>query len=161
MKSIIGVYESHEQAVTAISKLKKSGYPDKLLSLFGKVDIVDGHVRVKAHQSSGSRYVTIGIASAAVLETLAVIGIFAVPGFGLLFGAGAAVGGFAGLSTALIAGGDVRAIFSDEDLSDSDEEKYEKLLMEGKFLVFADGDDQQLKQAHDMLLAQELALELT
>ena len=161
MKSIIGVYESHDKAVAALQGLKKTGYPEKLLTLCGKADLVDGHVQIKSNHVNDRQHLTMGIAAATVLEVLAVVGIFAVPGFGLLFAAGAAVGGFAGLSAALIAGGDIRAIFTDEDLSDADAEKYEKRLIEGKFLVFADGDNMQTEQAHQVLKNQGLALELT
>ena len=160
MKSIIGVYKSHDKAIAALQELKRSGYPEKLLSLFGKADLVDGHVQIKSDHAADRTHITIGVAAAAILEAVAVIGIFVVPGFGLIFGAGAAVGGFAGLSTALLAGGDVRAIFTDEDISEADALQYERHLIEGKFLVFADGNDVQLKQAHQILQNQGLALEL-
>jgi hypothetical protein len=160
MKSTIGVYGTHDKAVAALQELKKSGYPDKQLSVVGKADLVDGHVQVRAGHEHEVSYSTIGIAGANVLETLAVLGIFLIPGFGFLFAAGAAVGGFAGLSAVLLAGGDVRAIFTDKDVNEQDAIRYEKRLIEGQFLVFADGDDEQLKQAHHILETQGTFLEL-
>jgi hypothetical protein len=160
MKSTIGVYDTHDKAIAALQELKKSGYPDKLLSLLGKADLIDGHVQVRSGHEHDVPYLTIGVAGAAVLEALAVLGIFLVPGFGFLFAAGAAVGGFAGLSAALLAGGDVRAIFTDKDINEEDAIRYEKRLIEGKFLVFADGDDTQLKQAHHILQTQGFFVEL-
>jgi hypothetical protein len=48
MKSTIGVYDTHDKAIAALQELKKSGYPDKLLSLLGKADLIDGHVQVRS-----------------------------------------------------------------------------------------------------------------
>lgn len=158
MKSIIGVYESHDSAVTALVGLKKAGYPAKQLSMIGKADLIDGHVHLKSGSTS---HLNIGIAAVALLEVLAGVGVLAVPGFGLLFGAGAVLGAFGGLTAALLANGQVSAVFTGKNINDTDTEKYEKYLMAGKFMVFADGDDKQQKQAHLILLAQHLFIELT
>jgi hypothetical protein len=144
-----------------MQQLIQAGHPDRQLSLFGKADLIDGHVQVPSGQPEGHSYLNAGIAAAAVIEVVALVGIVAVPGFGLLFGAGAAVGGFAALTTALVAGGGISAVFTGEDLSADDEEKYEKYLIAGKFLVFVHGDDKHRKQAHELLQSQGLAIELT
>jgi len=151
MKSIVGVYESHDKAVTALRELKESGYPDGQLSILGKADLIDGHVQVRSEHSADRAHMTIGFASAAVLEIVAIAGILLVPGFGLLFGAGAVVGLFSGMDAALLAVGDVGVIFTGKDIGQDEAERYERNLIEGKFLVFADGDDRQLEQAHRIL----------
>ena len=88
------------------------------------------------------------------------VGVFAIPGFGFLFGAGAVVGAFAGVDAGIIAGG-LTAIFTRMGINEANAIKYENHLNEGKFLVFVDGDDKEIEQAKQVLHTQGLALELS
>ena len=160
MKSIVGVYESHDKALAAVQELKKSGYPDRLLSVVGKADLIDKHLHIKSNNAIEKTEASIGVVAGTILGVLTGVGIFAIPGFGFLFGAGALVGAFAGADLGIIAGG-ITAILTSAGVDEVNAVKYEKHLNEGKFLVFADGDDAQLKQAHQMLHTQGQTLELT
>ena len=76
---------------------------------------------------------SIATAGGAVLGILTSIGVFAIPGFGLLYGAGAFVGACAGLEAGFMTGG-VAAILTtiigvDKELA----HRYEKQLNEDKF----------------------------
>ena len=160
MKSIVGVYESHDKALAALQELKKSGYPDRQLSIMGKADLIDNHIHIKSSNTVEKAEASIGIVAGTILGILTGVGIFVIPGFGFLFGAGALVGAFAGADFGIITGG-IAAILTSAGIDEANAVKYEKHLNEGKFLVFVDGDDVQLEQAHQTLHTQGLALELT
>jgi len=160
MKSIVGVYETHDKALAALQELKKSGYPDSLLSIVGKADLIDNHIHIKSSNTVEKAEASIGVVAGAILGVLTGVGIFVIPGFGFLYGAGALIGAFAGVDVGLIAGG-ITAIFTSAGIDAANASKYEKRLIEGKFLVFADGDEAKLEQAHQTLHTQGLALELT
>src|ERR1700722_10538677 len=99
MKSVIGVYKSHENAIAALYQLQKSGYPTGALSIVGKADLAGGHVHVKANDNVEKSEISIGIIAGIALGVLTGVGIFAIPGFGFLYGAGALVGVMAGIET--------------------------------------------------------------
>jgi hypothetical protein len=159
MKSIVGVYASHHDALAAVGELKKAGYPDRQLSLLGKSDLVDNHLHVKASNTAEKAEASIGVVTGVVLGILTGVGVFLIPGFGFLFGAGAIIGAFAGADVGIIAGG-ITAILTSIGIDEANALKYEKHLNEGKFLVLADGDEAQMKQIHQVLQNQGLAIEL-
>ena len=159
MKTLVGVYESNDKALEALQELKKSGYPAGKLSLISKANLVDKHIHVKTGSAIEASEVSLGVVAGSVLGVLTGIGVFAIPGLGFMFGAGALVGALAGVDFGLIGGGLV-AIFTAIGIDEMNAVKYEKHLNEGKFLIFADGDDTQLEQAKKILHTQGLALEL-
>jgi len=161
MKSVIGIYGSHDKALSALSELQKSGYPIRHLSVIGKADIKDKHIHVKEQDTVEKAIVSIGTAGGAVLGILTSIGVFAIPGFGLLYGAGAFVGACAGLEVGFMTGG-IGAILTtimgvDKEIAHI----YEKSLNEGKFLVLAQGTERQVNHAKQIMDTQGLSLEVT
>ena len=159
MKAAIGVYESHDQAIEALAELKKSGFPTEKLTIIGKADLIDNHIHVKSGDTTAKAEASIGVVTGTVLGILTGVGIFAIPGLGFLFGAGALVGAFAGLDIGLIAGG-LAAIFTTMGIDEVKARKYEKHLNEGKFLIFAQGDEKQIQHAKEVIHTQGLSLEL-
>jgi len=159
MKTIVGVYESHDNAVKAVQALEKAGYPVKQVSLISKAELVNNHIHVKSNHKVETAEVSAGVAAGAVIGILTGVGIFAIPGLGFLFGAGALVGAFAGLDFGLIGGG-LLAIFTNMGIDQAIASKYEKHLNEGKFLVFVQGKDTEVKHAHEVLHTLNLQLEL-
>ena len=130
----VGVYESHEKAVAALQDLQKSGYPVNQLSVIGKADLVDNHIHVKTNDNVEKAEV-VGVVGGAVLGMLAGVGIFAIPGLGFLYGAGALVGAMMGAEGGIIAGG-LAAIFTSLGVNEAVALKYEKHLNEGKIHRF-------------------------
>jgi hypothetical protein len=126
----------------------------------GKADLIDNHIHIKSSNTVEKAEASIGVVAGAILGILTGVGIFVIPGFGFLYGAGALIGAFAGVDVGLIAGG-MTAIFTSAGIDEVNASKYEKHLNEGKFLVFADGDEAQLEQAHQTLHTHGQALELT
>lgn len=160
MKTVIGVYDSHDKAIVAASELKKSGFPASKISIIGKADLVDNHIHVKSSTAPAVAEASIGVVTGTVLGILTGVGIFAVPGLGFLFGAGAVVGAFAGLDFGILAGG-ITAILTTIGINEVNAVKYEKHLNEGKFLIFANGDENQIEQAKKVLHTQGQSLELS
>jgi hypothetical protein len=159
MNAVIGVYESHDDAIAALEQLKKSGYPADQLSVIGKADLIDNHIHVKTSDSAAKAEASIGVVTGTVLGVLTGVGIFAIPGLGFLFGAGALVGAFAGVEMGLIAGG-LAAILTKLGVDEVNAVKYQKHLEEGKFIIFAQGDDKQIAHAKDVIHTQGLHLEM-
>ncbi|HXS37290.1 MAG TPA: general stress protein [Flavipsychrobacter sp.] len=154
MKSTIGVYDTHEKALEAIKKLKDNGFPVKQLSLIGKTETeaVDEQMNVMPKEEINITGVTAGTAIGATLGILTGVGLFAIPGLGFLFGAGALVGAIAGFDFGLIGGG-IASVLTTVGVKNEAVKKYQKEIEEGKFLVVAQGSDEEVKHANEVLNA--------
>ena len=159
MKTIVGVYESHDSAVEAVKSLQEAGYPVKQVSLVSKAELVNDHIHVKSHHKIEVAEVGAGLAAGSVIGILTGVGIFAIPGLGFLYGAGALVGLIAGLDFGLISSGLV-AVLTEAGIDKAQTAKYEKHLNEGKYLVFVQGEEAEIKHAHQVLHTLDLQLEL-
>jgi hypothetical protein len=159
MKTTIAVYDSHKKALDAIRELQKGGYPVDQLSLIGQAEIVDKNMRVKSSQVAEEAEIGVGVVAGSVLGVLTGVGIFAIPGLGFLYGAGAVVGAFGGLELGIIGGGLAAILTSLFEMNEHDALKYEEKIKEGKFMVVAEGNQQQLHKAKEMLHVREEILE--
>ena len=149
MKSIVGVYDSQEAAVEAVRELKNSGIPVRHISLIGKAALTEKLHLSKGQMLEGSE-VGVGLTVGSILGVLTGVGVFAIPGFGFLYGAGALIGAIAGFDIGLVGGG-VVAIFTAIGVDETSSVKYEQLLQEDKFLVLVKGPEDEVKQAKDIL----------
>jgi uncharacterized membrane protein len=150
MKSTVGVYESHEKALEAVKILQDAGFPAKQLSVIGQAEIVEDHMRIKSRDAASNVGVSVGAVAGPVVGILTGAGVFAVPGFGFLFGAGAVLGALVGFDFGIISGGIVSlltTLFTNKDKV----VKYHEHLKEGKFLVIANGSDEEVKKAQGVL----------
>ena len=159
MNTIVGVYEAHDDAVNAVKALEQAGYATKNISLISKAELVNDHIHVKSDHTVETAEVGVGVAAGSILGVLAGVGIFAVPGLGFLYGAGALVGAFAGVNFGLLGGG-IASILTSIGIDKLNAEKYEKHLNEGKYIVFVQGDEKETKHAHEVLHTEDLHLEL-
>ncbi|MFN8285870.1 MAG: general stress protein [Chitinophagales bacterium] len=159
MQAIIGVYDSHDSALSAVQQLQQNGFPSNQLSIIGKTTKVDDHFHVKADHTVEGAEVSFGVIAGSVIGVLSGIGIFAIPGFGFLFGAGALVGAFAGLELGVVGGG-IAAVLTRLGVDSLTADKYEEYLKEGKFLIVAEGDEPVLKNAEQKLGEHGAHLEL-
>lgn len=152
MKSTIGVYDTHDDAIAAIRELKNSGFPTKNVSLIGKADAVDDEVVLKNKNimNVATTEVGVGAVLGSTLGLLTGVGIFAIPGLGFLFGAGALVGAIAGFDLGLIGGGAVSAL-TIAGINATDTEGYEEEFRQGKFLLIVHGSEEELNRAKDIL----------
>ena len=159
MNTIAGVYESHDDAVQAVQTLKDAGYDTKNISVVSKAELVDDHIHVKSDHKVETAEVSVGVAAGSLVGILTGVGVFAIPGLGFLFGAGALVGAIAGIEFGLLGSG-VVAILSSMGIDKTHADKYEKHLNEGKYLLFVQGDEKSIHHAHEVLHTLDLQLEL-
>lgn len=154
MKTLIGIFDDHEAAVTAVSTLKASGYPIETLTIVGRSgsEEVDKEARLMEknplQMAELAGTTTVGVA----LGVLTGVGLFAIPGLGFLYGAGALVGAIAGLDFGIIGGG-IASVLATLGVKDEYAEKYKTALTEGKYLLVAQGDQDVVQKAHEVLNA--------
>src|ERR1035438_5250695 len=105
MNTTIGVYETHEKAIEAVQELKRAGFPVQQVSLIGKAVIIDDLMHVKHNRGIKNVPAIIGAIVGPILGLLSGVKLFAIPGFGFLFGIGAVLGALAGFSLGIAGGG--------------------------------------------------------
>lgn len=154
MRTVVGVYENHHDAVQAVRELKAAGYSTKQISLIGKVKdtagledpIEEDNVRMKF---AGTELGVTAIAGSTI-GLLTGVGLFAIPGLGFLFGAGALVGAIAGFDIGLIGGGIIAALTLPGIKGDT-AKQYEKEVSEGKILLIIQGTETEAAEANTLL----------
>ena len=151
MTTAVGVYDNHGQAVEAIKQLKQENFPVRQVSIIGQADVKNPHSLADDDDmaAQAGKGVGIGILAGSTLGVLTGIGVFAIPGLGFLFGAGALVGAMAGLDLGLLGGGIVGALSM--GLKKEHYERYDQYLKEGKFLVIVHGSAKETEHAKDIL----------
>ena len=160
MTSTIGVYDNHELALNAVMELKNSEYPVKHLSIMGRseTEVMDNEMDIEPKPIKTAA-VPIGVALGTTLGVLTGIGLFAIPGLGIIMGAGALIGAIAGFDFGLIGGG-IAALLINLGIRPEQAKIYHEYLKEGKFLVIVDGNEEEIKQATDILLKHGTYLDL-
>jgi len=151
IKATIGVYETHDIALNALQALRDAHFPLKNISLIGHAEMVDDHVHVKSHSLAGIGS-SIGVVAGTALTILSGIGVFLIPGFGFLYGAGAILAVAAGLNFGMIGGG-LLALLSWYGVKDQHIAHYEQHLNEGRWMVIAEGEETLVAKAKEILEA--------
>lgn len=160
MKAVISVYKTHEEAVEAIKELQNSGYDSKRLSIIGKTsDKVPGINNSDTMAIAGSE-VGFGALAGSVLGVLTGVGVFAIPGLGFLYGAGALVGAIAGFDFGII-GGSIASALTVAGLSENDTKQYEDALKTGNFLLIAQGNETEVSHAKNILESHGKSIQIT
>lgn len=159
MKSLVGIYESHEKAIAGIRLLKENGFTSKHLSLLSKVDgdaeMIDDNKRTKTAVAG----LGIGAVAGSTVGLLAGIGLLAIPGLGFLLGAGALAGAVAGFDLGIIGGGLISAL-AIGGLEKDMETKYQTELEAGKTLFIVQGNSDEIEQAQSLLTTKGGAFEI-
>jgi hypothetical protein len=175
MKATIGVYDDQAKAVGAIQELKNAGFPESRISILTReeekqrhpsdpgeseegpgVDSDDVYEKPMAIAATG---VGIGAIVGPVLGALAGIGALAIPGLGVLVGAGALAGAVAGLDVGIIGGGIISAL-AIAQVNKHHEDLYHEHLQAGRFLVVAQGSEEEIDHAREVLSGHESHLHL-
>jgi hypothetical protein len=158
MKTTVGIFNSHHEAVMALKMLESEGISLKKVSLMGKAEIVDDEVKIQHHDPLVKAPVGIGVATGLVLGLLTGIGVFAIPGLGFLYGAGAVVGALGGFDFGLITGG-VVSVFATLGMKEEDAVMYHEHVKEGKFLLIVNGTEEEINTAKKILHPAETHIE--
>lgn len=158
MKSKIAVYDSHKKAVDALKVLSDHNFPMSNVSLLGTAEIIDDHIHVRSSDTLQKAPAIIGMGAGTVIGLLSGIGVFAIPGFGFLYGAGAFIGAIAGLDLGFVTGG-VISFFALLGIKDEEIVKYEEHLKEGNFIVVLTGSLEEIEEAEHILHTEGTHLE--
>lgn len=156
MKKSVSVFESHSEAVKALSELQASGIDMSKVSLVGQAEIVDDNVHLKSNNALIAAPITIGTVLGSTLGLLTGVGLFAIPGLGVLFGAGAIVGALGGFEIGVAAGG-LTTILVELGVKDSHVE-YEQHVQNGRFLLFVDGSEEEIDRVEHIVKGKHLGI---
>ena len=152
MNATIGIYDNHELAVAAVQKLKDANSPVAQLSIMGKAETegIDDDMHITPRSPIKPAGLGAGTVVGTALGILTGVGIFAIPGLGFLYGAGALVGAIAGFDFGLIGGG-IATVLATVGVSNENAKTYHDALEQGKFLVIADGSEEEVNKAKEVL----------
>jgi hypothetical protein len=152
MNATIGIYDTHDMAVAAAQKLHDKGFPMSDVTIMGlaETEDVDNKMRVSPHSPLKVAGLEAGTVLGATVGVLTGVGIFAIPGLGFLYGAGALVGAIAGFDFGLIGGG-IASALATIGVKDENAKKYHDALVAGKFLVVVHGNENHVNEAKNIL----------
>jgi uncharacterized membrane protein len=152
MNATIGIYDNHDLAIGAVEKLKNRGYQVSHLSIVGKAEteVIDDKMHIAPKTSVKTAGLGVGTVLGTTLGILTGVGIFAIPGVGFLYGAGALVGAIAGFDFGLMGGG-IASALATVGVKDVVEKKYHDALAAGKYLVIAHGSKEDVDKANALL----------
>lgn len=153
MNATIGIYDNHDLAVEAVQKLKDQNFPVNEVSIIGltHTEDVDKSMHITEHNPIKAGGLATGAVLGTTLGVLTGIGMFAIPGVGFLYAAGALVGAVAGFDFGLIGGGIASAISTTMGIRHEDSKKYHDALAAGKFLVVIHGSESDVNTAKGLL----------
>ena len=133
-------YKNHKQAILALEDLLENGFKKEDFTLIGKSDKSEEEFQVEqSHDSFAKASIISGVSVGTITGVLTGVGVFAIPGFGFLYGAGALVGALAGLEVGVLAGG-VGAALSALGLKEEEIKSYEDQIHDGEYIIFYSGD---------------------
>ncbi len=159
MKSQVAVYDSHEKAIAAIKALSNKNFPMEHVSLLGKAEVTDNHIHIKSLEAAKNTPVLLGSGTGIIVGLLSGIGVFTIPGFGFLYGAGALIGAIGGFDIGLIAGG-IGTLLATIGIKKDSVVKFHEHLKEGKFLVVIKGPESEIEKAEQILRDDDTFIEL-
>ncbi len=159
MKALIGVYNRHDEAIKAIKLLKGEDFPEKDISLLGKAEL-DDYEKIKELEKKEGKIdednpaqeipITAGAVLGPILGVLTGVGVFTIPGFGFLYGAGALVGAIGGLDLGLVSGG-IITLLTSLGIHKRHHLKFEEHLKKGKAILIAQGEEEDILRAKKIL----------
>ena len=153
-RTTVGVYENHEKAMIAAGELKENGFTESQLSVIWSKEKLDDEFEKQSRKITTivASEIGAGVSIGTVLGILTGVDVIAIPGLGLLYGAGAIVGAIAGIDFGLIGGGLLSAL-SISGIKREHHEKYDTHLREGKYLLLVQGETEEMERAQKILLA--------
>ena len=159
MKSKIAIYNTHDEAVEAVKVLNDQNFPMNNVSLLGTAEVIEDHIHVRSMDTVKKVPAIIGMGAGTVIGLLSGIGIFTIPGFGFLYGAGALVGAIAGFDIGIVTGGLI-SFFSYIGIKEDSVVKCHEHLKEGKFMIIVNGSLEEIEEAEHILHTDGTHLEL-
>ena len=159
MNSQVAIYDSQEKVISAVKALHHSGFPLKQISLVSKAVIIADDLHISSYDSVKNAPLLVGVGAGAITGLLTGIGVFAIPGFGFLYGAGALIGLIAGFDIGLLGGG-ITSILIKLGINEDSTLKYEEHLEKGMTMLVIHGSIDEIKKAEKILHTEGTHLEL-
>jgi uncharacterized membrane protein len=156
MKKSVSIFNTHDAAVKALDELRESGVNMSKMSLIGHAEVVNDNLHIKSNQALVAAPIAAGTVLGTTLGILTGVGLFAIPGLGVLFGAGAIVGALAGFQIGVATGG-IATILVDLGVKE-DHIVYEEHLKEGRFLLFYDGSEEEIDHVERIIEGKHLGV---
>jgi hypothetical protein len=153
--SVVGVFDSHEKAETAVKDLHRSGFDMKQLSIVGKD--VHSEEQVVGFYNSGDRMAfwgKLGALWGGIWGLLFGAAFFWVPGIGAVLVGGPLVAAIVGaLEGAVVVGGlsAVGAGLYSLGIPKDSVLRYERALRSDQYLVLAHGSDAEVARAQEIM----------
>jgi hypothetical protein len=158
MNTTIGVYDTHEKAIKAVEELKRTGFPVQQVSLIGKAVVIDDLMHVKHNRRIKNVPAITGAILGPILGILTGVKLFAIPGFGFLFGIGPILGALAGFSLGIAFGGAI-SLFAILVIRSRALLKYHEHTEEKGFQVVAHGNIDEINKAKEILKSKKESVE--
>jgi hypothetical protein len=144
MKSTVTIYDSHWEALDAVKKLKNRNYPVNQLSILGRAKIISSHIAIKSKVSLKNTGDSVSVIIGSTLGILPRVGVFTIPGYGLILGAGAIKQVFDAFDVGkgLI---DINPVLATIGIEKDNIIKCSEYLKKGKYLVIAPGNIEEVE----------------
>ncbi len=160
IKTVVGLFDSREQAEKSVSALRRAGFKDEISVLAADQnqagqnraggDIEYDQTTMEADNDTGMGKVTTGASTGGVLGGLAGLamgaGALAIPGIGPVIAAGPIAGLLSGAATGGVAGSLI-----DWGIPAERSKFYEEKVREGKIMASVRTDEAKIDQAADIL----------
>lgn len=159
MDAKVAIYDNHDKALAAVNKLKDADFPIKKVSIIGKADIVDNHLHIHSLEAVKNAPLAIGAVAGPVVGALTGLGIFAIPGFGFLYGAGAIIGALGGFDLGIAAGG-ILTLLATAGIQHDTAVRLEEHIRNGNFAVIVHGNAAEVSEAEKILHTEGTHLEI-
>jgi len=160
MRLKVAVYDDHDVAVKAVESLRKNDFPAKQISLLGRVDETDKNLHLAKNDTVENIPVFLGMGAGTVTGLLTGLGVIAIPGFGLLYGAGAIIGALAGFQLGVVGGG-LASLLTTAGIETAEANRHSEHLAQGKYLIFLNGTMEEIERAEKVLHTEGTHLELS
>lgn len=149
MKSHVAIYSTHEKALEALESLNAMRFPMENVSLVGKAEIINDHIKIKSLEDLEIAPMLVCIGSGVFIGILSGTGLIAIPGFSFLPESGVLIASLLGFDIGLIAGifGTVIATVISKKVT----VKYQERLIGKKFMVVVNGSLEEVEKAEQIL----------
>ncbi len=150
MESTVAIYNTHDEALEAVKVLERFSFPLKNVSIVGKIEIIEDQIETQPLDKIKNDPALIGVGIGTTVGLLSGIGLFAIPGLGFMYGAGAVVGAIAGFDFGLVGGGLV-SLLKTIGIKEDKAVNYESHLSSGRYLLIVKGAQEEIDKAKEIL----------
>ena len=152
MKSTVAIFDSHWNALNAVAMLKNRSYPIDQVSLMGQARNVENYLNIKSVEPIKSGTTSVSTVIASTLGLIPGVSIFAIPGYGFVFGAGPVKKKLASFITGPDKGNGIESLLTKIGIENDKINEYKEYLETGKYLVIAHGNEAEVEKAQFILI---------